>query len=55
LRDGQPVDRAPEKKRRAENFDGAKLARRRIFHGEFTAIPSILRANNSAGFAAKEI
>jgi hypothetical protein len=37
LRDGQAVDRAPEKKRRAENFDSVKLARRRIFHGEFTA------------------
>jgi hypothetical protein len=37
LRDGQPVDRAPEKKRRAENFDGAKLTRCRIFDGEFTA------------------
>jgi hypothetical protein len=37
LRDGQPVDRAPEKKRRVENFDGAKLRRCRIFRGEFAA------------------
>ena len=37
LRDGQPVDRAPEKKRGTENFDGAKLTGPPIFHGEFTA------------------
>jgi hypothetical protein len=37
LRDPQPVDRAPEKKRGIENFDSAKLARAQIFHGEFTA------------------
>jgi hypothetical protein len=37
LRDRQAVDRAPEKKRGVENFDGAKLTRPPIFHGEFTA------------------